>query len=56
MKNYKNIDCVIINQKELQHEMRDRNSKIEILRNLIFYKFLVFRQKKTPQHNALRIF
>jgi rfaE bifunctional protein kinase chain/domain/rfaE bifunctional protein nucleotidyltransferase chain/domain len=33
MKNYKNIDCVIINQKELQHEMRDRNSKIEILMN-----------------------
>ena len=28
MRNYKNIDCVIINEKEIRHEMRDKNSKI----------------------------
>ncbi len=31
MRNYKNIDCVIINEKEIRHEMRDKNEKIEIL-------------------------
>ena len=40
MRNYKNIDCVIINQREIQHEMRDKNSKVEIL-----MKKLVLQQK-----------
>ena len=31
MRNYKNVDCVIINEKELRHELRDKNSKIEVL-------------------------
>ena len=31
MRNYKNIDCVIINEKEIKHEMRDKNEKIEVL-------------------------
>ena len=31
MRKYKNIDCVIVNEKELRHEMRDKNSRIEIL-------------------------
>ena len=31
MRNYKNVDCVIINEKEIRHETRDRNSKIENL-------------------------
>ena len=31
MRNYKNIDCVIINDREIHHEMRDRDSKIEPL-------------------------
>ena len=31
MRNYKNVDCVIINEKEIRHETRDRNSKIEDL-------------------------
>ena len=31
MRNYKNIDCVIINEKELRHELRDKNSKTEKL-------------------------
>ena len=31
MKNYKGINCVIINEKELRHEFRDRNSLIENL-------------------------
>ena len=31
MRNYKNTDCVIINEKEIRHELRDKNSKIEIL-------------------------
>jgi len=31
MRNYKNADCVIINEKEIRHELRDRNSQIEIL-------------------------
>ena len=32
MRNYKNIDCVIINQKELEMEFRDRSTT---LKNLI---------------------
>ena len=31
MRNYKNIDCVIINEKEIRHELRDKNSKIDVL-------------------------
>ena len=28
---YNNIECVIINEKELRHELRDKNSKINVL-------------------------
>ena len=31
MRNYKNVDCVIINEKEIRHELRDKNEKINIL-------------------------
>ena len=31
MRNYKNVDCVIINEKEIRHELRDRNNKVEVL-------------------------
>ena len=31
MRNYKNVDCVIVNEREIQHEMRDRNNKTEFL-------------------------
>jgi len=31
MNNYKNIDCAIINETELRHELRDRESDIETL-------------------------
>ena len=31
MRNYKNIDCVIINETEIKHEMRNKNDKIESL-------------------------
>ena len=31
MQNYKNVNCVIINEKEIRHEMRNRNEKIEFL-------------------------
>ncbi len=31
MRKYKNIDCVIINEKEIRHEMRNKNGKIETL-------------------------
>ena len=31
MRNYKNIDCVIINEREIRHELRDKNSKLEFL-------------------------
>jgi bifunctional ADP-heptose synthase (sugar kinase/adenylyltransferase) len=31
MNNYKNIDCAIINETELRHELRDRESGVEIL-------------------------
>ena len=31
MRNYKNLNCLVVNQKEIQHEMRDRNSKSEFL-------------------------
>ena len=28
---YKNIDCVVMNEQELRHELRDKNSKVELL-------------------------
>ena len=31
MRNYKNINCVIINANEIRHEMRNRNDKLEVL-------------------------
>ena len=31
MRNYKNVDCVIINDKEIRHELRDKNGKLNIL-------------------------
>jgi len=31
MRNYKNVDCVIINDREIHQEMRDKNNKTEIL-------------------------
>ena len=40
MRNYKNADCLIVNEREIQHEMRDRNRKTEIL-----MKKLSFQQK-----------
>ena len=30
MKNYKNLDFVVINQREIQHELRDKHSKVEV--------------------------
>tara|TARA_Y100000590_G_scaffold470269_1_gene663223 strand:- start:24614 stop:26137 length:1524 start_codon:yes stop_codon:yes gene_type:complete len=31
MKKYKKANCVIVNEREIRHEMRDKNSKIELL-------------------------
>ena len=31
MRNYRKVDCVIINEKEIRHELRDKNAKIELL-------------------------
>ena len=31
MRKYKNIDCVIINEKEIRHELRDKNGNIKLL-------------------------
>ena len=31
MRNYKNLDCVIINKREMHHEMRDKNNKTTFL-------------------------
>ena len=31
MRNYKNVDCVIINEKEIRHELRDKNGIINSL-------------------------
>ena len=31
MRNYKNVDCVIINEKEIRHELRDRDGNVKDL-------------------------
>ena len=31
MRKYKNVDCVIINEKEIRHELREKNEKVEVL-------------------------
>jgi rfaE bifunctional protein kinase chain/domain/rfaE bifunctional protein nucleotidyltransferase chain/domain len=31
MRNYKNVDCIIINDKEIRHELRDKNGEIKLL-------------------------
>ena len=38
MRNYKNIDCVIINETEIRHEMRNKNDKIESLMKVLSLK------------------
>ena len=38
MKNYRNANCVIINESELRHEMRNRNDKIELLMRALSLK------------------
>ena len=30
MRKYKNIDCLIINEKEIRHELRDRTGDLKI--------------------------
>ena len=40
MRNYKNVKCVIINDREIHQEMRDKNNKTELL-----MKKLSFQQK-----------
>jgi rfaE bifunctional protein kinase chain/domain/rfaE bifunctional protein nucleotidyltransferase chain/domain len=40
MRKYKNVDCVIINEKEIRHELRDKNNNIRYL-----MKRLVVEQK-----------
>ena len=31
MKKYKNLDCLVINEKEIRHELRDRSSNLKVL-------------------------
>ena len=38
MRNYKNINCVIINENEIRHEMRNRNDKLETLMRRLSFK------------------
>ena len=38
MRNYKNINCVIINETEIRHEMRNKNDKIELLMRELSFK------------------
>lgn len=38
MRNYRNINCVIINEKEIRHEMRNKNGKIEFLMKELSHK------------------
>ena len=38
MRKYKNIDCVIINEKEIRHELRDRNGTINDLMKRLSYE------------------
>ena len=41
MNNYKNIDCAIINETELRHELRDRESDIETLMKQLTNNLLI---------------
>ena len=38
MRNYKNINCVIINENEIRQEMRNRNDKLETLMRRLSFK------------------
>ena len=38
MKNYSSLDCVIINENELRHEMRDRSTKLSTLMRLLSHR------------------
>ena len=38
MRNYRNINCVIINETEIRHEMRNKNERIELLMKELAYK------------------
>ena len=41
MKNYSSLNCVIINENELRHEMRDRSTKLSKLMRLLSQKQLI---------------
>jgi rfaE bifunctional protein kinase chain/domain/rfaE bifunctional protein nucleotidyltransferase chain/domain len=38
MRNYKNVNCVIINETEMRHELRNRNVKAEVLMKRLSYE------------------
>tara|TARA_B100001123_G_C15331118_1_gene1031258 strand:+ start:619 stop:2145 length:1527 start_codon:yes stop_codon:yes gene_type:complete len=38
MRNYKNINCVIINENEIRHELRNKNDRIESLMKVLSFK------------------
>ena len=38
MRNYKNVDCVIINETEMKYELRDRNGKVTSLMKRLSYE------------------
>ena len=38
MRKYKNVDCVIINEKEIRHELRDKNGNIKSLMKRLAYE------------------
>ena len=59
MEKYNNLDCVIINETELRHELRDKNSNINSLMiklsNRIGVQDLVVTMGVKAQHYTIKI-
>jgi sugar/nucleoside kinase (ribokinase family) len=56
MNNYKNIDCAIINETELRHELRDRESDIETLMKQLTNNLLIKNMVVTQGTNGAMLY
>jgi bifunctional ADP-heptose synthase (sugar kinase/adenylyltransferase) len=56
MNNYKNIDCAIINEAELRHELRDRESDIETLMKQLTNNLRIKNMVVTQGTNGAKLY
>ena len=57
MRNYKNLECLIINEREIRHEFRDRSNDLKVLIKKLSkeqkIKNLIVTSGKREQHSTI---